>query len=107
METELNIFFENKDDILDESSQLPEFFPISEKDSDDFEPENEYDLGYITDFSKILAFGMNGSGNYYAMDFSENSDNPRIIYWDDFDLRWRIIADNLDEFFALFKEEDL
>ncbi|ATA68406.1 hypothetical protein CGC48_07050 [Capnocytophaga cynodegmi] len=106
LDTELNILYETEEEILEESRELPEHFPPEEAEEyADEEKVNEYDLGYITDFSKILTFGMDGAGCQFCMDFSENENEPRIIFWDDRDLRWRIIADNLENFFVLFKDE--
>lgn len=88
------------------AKNCPIFFPPEDIDDyDDYEKVNAYDLGYITDFSQILTFGVDGAGCQFCMDFRENSDKPRIIFWDDFDLRWRVIADSLEQFFALFKDE--
>lgn len=106
LDTELNILYETEEEILEESRELPEHFPPEEDEEyADEEKVNKYDLGYITDFSKILTFGMDGAGCQFCMDFSENKNEPRIIFWDDRDLRWRIIADNLENFFVLFKDE--
>ena len=100
---EINALFDNEEEIKQESSELadffsPEFFPPTDN------RVNEYDLGNINDFSKILKFGYDGGGCHFCMDFSQNENEPRVIYWDDFDLRWRVIADNLEHFFALFKD---
>ncbi|GET45545.1 SMI1/KNR4 family protein [Capnocytophaga felis] len=106
LDTELNIFYETKEEILEESQELPKHFPLEEaEDYADYEKVNEYDLGYLTDFSKILTFGMDGAGCQFCMDFNKNENEPRIIFWDDRDLRWRVIADNIEKFFALFKDE--
>ena len=67
--------------------------------------EFEGPLDLLPDFSKILTFGMDGAGCQFCMDFSQSEDTPRIIFWDDRDLRWRIIADDIEMFFALFKDE--
>ena len=106
LDTELNIFYQTQEDILAESQELLDCFPPEEADEyDNYEKVNAYDLGYITDFSKILTFGMDGAGCQFCMDFSQSEDQPRIIFWDDRDLRWRIIADDIEKFFALFKDE--
>lgn len=106
LDIELNIFYETEEEIWAESQELPDFFPPEDIDDyDDYEKVNAYDLGYITDFSQILTFGVDGAGCQFCMDFRENSDKPRIIFWDDRDLRWRVIADSLEQFFALFKDE--
>lgn len=39
------------------------------------------------------------------MDFTENKETPRVIYWDDGELTWRVIADSLENFFDLFEWE--
>ncbi|MDO4881270.1 MAG: SMI1/KNR4 family protein [Capnocytophaga sp.] len=107
LETELNILYETEKEIKEESEELVEYFPVEgeEESSDSTEPINEYDLGYITDFSKILNFGIDGSGCQFCMDFSVGEE-PRIIFWDDGSLTWRVIANTIEDFFALFHKEE-
>jgi len=72
--------------------------------ADNTERINEYDLGYITDFSKIFIFGVDGADCQFCMDFSIGEE-PRIIFWDDAELTWRVIANTIEDFFALFHKE--
>ena len=100
--TETHIFY-NSDEILRYSRELPKDFPAEEaKEYVDYQKQNEYDLGYITNFSQILVFGVDGSNCSFCMDFSENKEIPRVIYWDDGELTWRVIANSLEDFFNLF-----
>lgn len=103
--TETHIFY-NSDGILRYSRELPKNFPAEEaKEYVDYQKQNEYDLGYITNFSQILLFGVDGSDCPFCMDFTENKETPRVIYWDDGELTWRVIADSLENFFDLFEWE--
>ena len=100
--TETHIFY-NSDEILRYSRELPKDFPAEEDEEyADYQNQNAYDLGYITNFSQILVFGVDGSNCSFCMDFSENKEIPRVIYWDDGELTWRIIANSLEDFFNLF-----
>ena len=100
--TETRIFY-NSDEILRYSRELPKDFPAEEaKEYVDYQKQNEYDLGYITNFSQILLFGVDGSDCPFCMDFTENKETPRVIYWDDGELTWRVIANSLEDFFNLF-----
>jgi len=38
------------------------------------------------------------------MDFSVGEE-PRIIFWDDAELTWRVIANTIEDFFTLFHKE--
>ena len=59
IETELNIFYKTEKQIIKHSKELVEDFPAEEAEEyADTERINEYDLGYITDFSKIFIFGV-------------------------------------------------
>jgi hypothetical protein len=100
--TETHIFY-NSDEILRYSRELPKDFPAEEAEEyADYQKQSEYDLGYITNFSQILVFGVDGSNCSFCMDFSENKEIPRVIYWDDGELTWRIISNSLEDFFNLF-----
>lgn len=103
--TEPHIFY-NSDEILKYSRELPKDFPAEEAEEyADYQKQNAYDLGYITNFSQILLFGVDGSDCPFCMDFSENKEMPRVIYWDDGELTWRVIANSLENFFDLFEWE--
>lgn len=100
--TETHIFY-NSDEILRYSRELPKDFPAEEaKEYVDYQKQNAYNLGYITNFSQILVFGVDGSNCPFCMDFSENKEIPRVIYWDNGELTWRVIANSLEDFFNLF-----
>ena len=63
IETELNIFYKTEKQIIKHSKELVEDFLAEEAEEyADTERINEYDLGYITDFSKIFIFGVDGAG---------------------------------------------
>ena len=103
--TEPHIFY-NSDETLKYSRELPKDFPTEEaKEYANYQKQNEYDLGYITNFSQILLFGVDGSDCPFCMDFTENKETPHVIYWDDGELTWRVIADSLENFFDLFEWE--
>ena len=103
--TETHIFY-NSDEIRKYSHELPKDFPVeAAKEYADCQKRNKHDLGYITNFSQILIFGVDSSDCPFCMDFSENKEIPRVIYWDDGELTWRIIADSLENFFDLFEWE--
>ena len=103
--TETHIFY-NSDEIRKYSRELPKDFPTEEAEEyTDYQKQNEYDLGYITNFSQILLFGVDGSDCPFCMDFTENKETPRVIYWDGGELTWRVIADSLENFFDLFEWE--
>ena len=103
--TETHIFYD-LDKIRKYSHELPKDFPVeAAKEYADCQKRNEYDLGYITNFSQILIFGVDSSDCPFCMDFSENKETPRVIYWDDGELTWRVIADSLENFFDLFEWE--
>jgi len=105
IETELNIFYKTEKQIMKHSKELVEDFPAEEAEEyADTERINEYDLGYITDFSKIFIFGVDGADCQFCMDFSVGEE-PRIIFWDDAELTWRVIANTIEDFFALFHKE--
>ena len=101
--TELSEIYQTEDEILLKSKDLTKNFAQEYADIPDENLVNEYDLGLIRDFSKILEFGFSFSHCPYCMDFNDDEHNPRVIFWDDGELRWRIIADNLDKFFNLFE----
>ncbi|MBH5328551.1 SMI1/KNR4 family protein [Eikenella sp. S3360] len=100
--TETHIFYDS-DEIRKYSRELPKDFPAEiAAEYAGCQKQSEYDLGYITDFSSILVFGIDGSDCPFCMDFSENEATPRVIYWDAGQLIWRVIADSLENFFNLF-----
>jgi len=78
IETELHIFYKTEEQIIKHSKELVEDFPAEEAEEyADTERINEYDLG----------------------------EEPRIIFWDDAELTWRVIANTIEDFFALFHKE--
>ena len=100
-----SIFYKTEKQIIKHSKELVEDFPAEEAEEyADTERINEYDLGYITDFSKIFIFGVDGADCQFCMDFSVGEE-PRIIFWDDAELTWRVIANTIEDFFALFHKE--
>ena len=85
------------------SHELPKDFPVeAAKEYADCQKRNKYDLGYITNFSQILIFGVDSSDCPFCVDFTENNEMPRVIYWGDGELTWRVIANSLEDFFNLF-----
>ena len=106
LETELNILYADENEIAEASRDLPENFPPEEAGEEaDCETGNAHNLGYLTDFSKIREFGIDGAGCQFCMDFSVGEE-PRVIFGDDGELSWRVLADTLEDFFALFHEEE-
>ena len=60
-------------------------------------------ISYITDFSEIVCFGMDGSGAYFCFDFREDKNKPSVIWWSD--VYWRRIAPDFEAFVRLFGED--
>jgi hypothetical protein len=57
-------------------------------------------LLYPTDFSRLLRVGV-GGGNPIYLDFREDDQTPRVIWWNG--LYWRKLAPDIDAFLALLK----
>jgi hypothetical protein len=58
-------------------------------------------IPYIDDYSKIVSFGVSGSGEPYCFDFRENPDKPSIIQWHD--VYWRRVAPDFETLLTLFE----
>jgi len=71
IETELNIFYKTEKQIIKHSKELVEDFPAEEAED--------------------------GADCQFCMDFSVGEE-PRIIFWDDAELTWRVIANTIEDF---------
>ena len=100
METEIGDVYEDTKSITRETNNLSEGFPPYALDEpNEWENKPGY-ISYITDFSKIVCFGMSGDGADFCFDYREDANNPNVIWWDD--VYWRRIAPNYDSFIVLF-----
>ena len=68
-----------------------------ELDSNDTDPESLKD---ITDFKKIVCFGIAGDGSQFCFDFRDCANVPTVIWWEDD--HWRKISNSFEEFICLF-----
>lgn len=101
LETELGQIYDSEESIFRETNLLPKGFESDEYYGETSESENN--LGFIrdiTDFSKIICFGVSGDGAPFCFDYRDDLNNPSIIWWDD--IYWRRIAPHFDSFLILF-----
>jgi SMI1/KNR4 family protein SUKH-1 len=61
-------------------------------------------IPYLSDFSKIVAFGTGHEDHPFCFDFRGSPQEPSVIYWDD--IYWRRVAPNFEAFIELFKPDD-
>lgn len=104
LETELNILYRTQAEILAASASLADDFAPDEDAPDDEGAENAENARLVRspiDFEQLLNFGLDGAGSHFCMDFSQGGP-PRIIFWDDALLAWRVIAQDVQGFFDLF-----
>ena len=54
----------------------------------------------------LKCFAADGAGNPFFMNFSQSSEQPAVVYWDDGILALRTVAASPKDFFTLFVPED-
>jgi hypothetical protein len=102
LETELGEVYETPERIQRESDLLPQHFQLDVADLPDAFSSAPGFIPYITDFSRIIAFGIAGDGAPFAFDYRDSAE-PSIIWWDD--AYWRRVAPSFSEFLSLFHVE--
>ena len=96
-------------EVQEETDRLPVTFHIAEYTPEEIakvDARSAHRLGFlpfITDFSKIVHFGDDGTGAPNCFDYRENADEPGIIHWND--AYWRRFAPNFDAFISLFDDD--
>lgn len=103
LETEISDIFTTEKQLTRESKNILENYLEADDEiySSNSSNLNQYSLGSNYIPSKAICFATDGTGNPFCMDFL-NGEMPRIIFWDDGNLEWRIIADSIENFFNLF-----
>lgn len=101
LETELAQIYASESELTEKSQKFKEDFVA---DGCYGEPGPLSDgpgaIADITDFLKVVCFGMAGDGSPFCFDFRDSRKSPSVIWWDDD--YWRKISDNFDDFIALF-----
>ena len=103
--------FTDMDRITRETEWLPGSFKIDRLSPGEVEQRNVEDAGepgfipFITDFSRIVQFGRNGEGDPCCFDFRENSQEPSVIFFDEY--YWRRIAPDFKAFIGLYRPVSL
>jgi hypothetical protein len=102
LELDLGYVFSSENEINDKTNNLAKDFEIN----DIYGKESEWSkqpgfIKDITNFSKIVAFGISGDGAIFCFDFRHSKIEPAIIWWDD--CYWRKISPNIKEFLSLFE----
>lgn len=105
LETDIGYMYSTITEIENQTAELKIYFP-SDADLVDYSEDYKNEKGfipYITEFSKVVEFGISGDGSPFCFDFRENLIEPSIIWWDD--VYWRRIAPDFQSFIALFDFE--
>ena len=103
LETNLDKVYEAETHILTETDKLTHDFPPDGLDGLDGPDPCEDMPGfipYITDFSKIVCFGISGEDAPFCFDYRANDPSPEVIWWED--AFWRRVAPDWASFVALF-----
>ena len=101
LECELAQIYSNEQKHKEITGSLNNYFVpdgyYGELDSNDTDPESLKD---ITDFKKIVCFGIAGDGSQFCFDFRDCANVPTVIWWEDD--HWRKISNSFEEFICLF-----
>jgi hypothetical protein len=101
LETELSNVYESEEQIKKKTAALTEHYKADGSYGGRSEWNSEPGvIPDITDFTKIICFGMSGDGADFCFDFREDADNPSVIWWAD--VYWRRVAPDFESFIALF-----
>ena len=103
LETNLDKVYEDGTRISVETDRLTRDFPPDGLDGFDGPDPCEDMPGfipYITDFSRIICFGVGSEDNPFCFDYRANAQTPEVIWWED--AFWRRIAPDWVSFAALF-----
>lgn len=101
LETELSTVYESEDELRQATAKLNEGYQADGCYGGPSEWESEPGfIADITDFIKIICFGMSGDGADFCFDFRDDANKPSVIWWAD--VYWRRIAPDFDSFIALF-----
>lgn len=82
LETDIGDVYENSESITCETNDLKGFSPYVLDEPNEWQNELGY-IPYISDFSKIVCFGMSGDGAPFCFDYRDNLEKPSVIWWDD------------------------
>ena len=100
LETEMGEVFEEETRIVQKTERVAQDFPPEEFDGPDVSENLPGFIPYVTDFSKIVCFGVSGAGDPFCFDFRSALQSPEVIWWED--AFWRRIAPDWPSFAALF-----
>lgn len=101
LECELAQIYSNEQKLKEITDSLNKYFVpdgyYGELDNNHTDPESLKD---ITDFKKIVCFGIAGDGSQFCFDFRDCANAPTVIWWEDD--HWRKISNSFEEFICLF-----
>ena len=60
-------------------------------------------LPYIGDYSQIVVFGSTGSGDPFCLDYRDDPQEPKVIFFQDG--YWQRVAPNFDAFWELLEPD--
>ena len=100
LETDLTRVYEDEHHILEETQKLTRDFPPDGLDGSDPSEDMPGFIPYITDFSKIVCFGVSGEDAPFCFDYRADARSPGIIWWED--AFWRRVAPDWVSFITLF-----
>ena len=101
LETELSEVYGSKERILEATAELGADWKPDGYYGESGEEENEPGfIPDITDFSKVVCFGMSGDGAPFCFDFRDSEESPSVIWWAD--AYWKRIAPDFETFVGLF-----
>lgn len=103
LEAGLGEVFDSEERITQETERLMRDFPSNPSELFYGPDPSENEPGFIpplTDFSKVICFGVSGEDDPFCLDFRTDPKSPEIIWWED--TYWRRIAPDWTSFMALF-----
>lgn len=104
LETEIGNVFDDEKTIFIETERLLEHFVVDGCYGDDSYEQEPGFIPDVTDFSRVVHFGVSGDGSPFCFDFRENEEEPSVIWWDD--VYWRKLAPSFQAFLDLFQIDE-
>jgi hypothetical protein len=101
--THLDIF--DYDTIAEKTAKLPTRFVLPSEANYNYEAGSPGFLPLIRDHSKIVVFGEPGSGEPFCLDYRDNPQEPKVIWFDSY-AYWRRVAPNFVAFLELLEPYD-
>jgi len=89
--------------MIEETAALPHRFDLVDEEESNRQAEVPGFLPYIGDYSQIVVFGSTGSGDPFCLDYRDNPQEPRVIFFQDG--YWQRVAPNFAAFWELLEPD--